>query len=82
MGAAVCKQILNIYQFFGKGPSRYDIRWLGGLVGSRNSEKIGYRRVGRSEEIGYPIFLGNFTLNFAEKLKISHDNFFLRQKKS
>ena len=39
-----------------------DIRWLGGLVGSRKSEKIGYRRVGRSEEIGYPIFLGNFTL--------------------
>ena len=56
---------LNIFRWSRcKGASTYDIRWLGGLVGSRKSDKIGYRWVGRSEEMGYPIFLGNFTVQW------------------
>ena len=68
------KKIVKFRQMaISKGPSTYDIRWLGGQVGSRKSDKIGYRRVGRSEEIGYPIFLGNFTL-FDHKIGKTTEN--------
>ena len=39
-----------------KGPSINDIRFGGGGVGLRKSEIIGYRGVGGSTKIGYPIF--------------------------
>ena len=42
--------------FCHKGPSIYDIRFLGGGVCLQKSEIIGYRGVGGSAKIGYPIY--------------------------